>query len=43
MRYLVVPRRPSGTESWDEERLARLVTRDAMIGTGLALPPEGSP
>jgi nitrile hydratase len=43
MRYLVVPRRPAGTEGWNEERLARLVTRDAMIGTGLALPPEGSP
>lgn len=32
MRYLVLPERPVGTEDWDEERLARLVTRDAMIG-----------
>jgi nitrile hydratase len=35
VRYLVVPMRPAGTEGWDEERLAGLVTRDAMIGTGL--------
>jgi nitrile hydratase len=32
MRYLVLPRRPAGTEGWPEERLAALVTRDAMIG-----------
>jgi nitrile hydratase len=31
--------RPSGTEGWSEERLARLVTRDSMIGTGLARHP----
>jgi nitrile hydratase subunit alpha len=35
-RYLVVPLRPAGTEGWSEEKLATLVTRDAMIGTGLA-------
>ena len=35
LRYLVVPMRPAGTDGWDEERLAGLVTRDAMIGTGL--------
>ncbi|WP_028066911.1 nitrile hydratase subunit alpha [Solirubrobacter soli] len=35
VRYLVVPMRPPGTEDWDEERLAGLVTRDAMIGTGV--------
>jgi nitrile hydratase len=35
IRYLVVPMRPAGTEGWDEERLADLVTRDSMIGTGL--------
>ncbi|MEC5406451.1 nitrile hydratase subunit alpha [Paraburkholderia sp. MPAMCS5] len=34
-RFLVVPPRPAGTEGWPEERLARLVTRDCMIGTGL--------
>jgi nitrile hydratase len=34
VRYLVVPMRPAGTESMDEEALAALVTRDSMIGTG---------
>ncbi len=33
LRFLVLPQRPAGTEGWDEERLARLVTRNAMIGT----------
>lgn len=37
LRYLVVPERPEGTEGWDAERLAALVTRDSMIGTGLPL------
>jgi len=32
VRYLVLPRRPAGTDGWSEERLAVLVTRDAMIG-----------
>lgn len=40
LRYLVVPLRPAGTEGLDEEALAKLVTRDSMIGTGLALSPE---
>ena len=40
VRYLVVPQRPAGTEGWDEAQLARLVTRDSMIGTGLALDPQ---
>lgn len=40
VRYLVVPQRPAGTEGWSLESLARLVTRDSMIGTGLALRPE---
>jgi len=39
LRYLVVPMRPTGTDALDEEALADLVTRDSMIGTGLALPP----
>jgi nitrile hydratase len=39
MRYLVVPMRPAGSEGWSEEQLAALVTRDSMIGTGLALEP----
>jgi nitrile hydratase len=38
-RFLVVPMRPAGTEGWSEERLADLVTRDSMIGTGLARAP----
>ncbi len=36
MRYLVAPRRPNGTENWSEAELARLVTRDSMIGVALA-------
>jgi nitrile hydratase len=35
-RYLVIPMRPAGTEGWDAERLAALVTRDSMVGTALA-------
>ena len=42
LRYLVVPMRPAGTESWSEERLAGLVTRDSMIGTGVAAAPEAA-
>jgi nitrile hydratase len=38
-RFLVVPMRPAGTEGWSEQRLADLVTRDSMIGTGLARSP----
>ena len=38
-RFLVLPMRPAGTDDWSEERLADLVTRDSMIGTGLALTP----
>jgi nitrile hydratase len=39
LRYLVLPLRPAGTEGWSEDKLADLVTRDSMIGTGLALAP----
>ncbi len=39
VRYLVIPRRPEGSEGFDEDALACLVTRDSMIGTGLALLP----
>jgi nitrile hydratase len=39
-RYLVLPLRPAGTEGWDQEQLANLVTRNAMIGTGRPLPPS---
>ena len=39
MRYLVLPRRPAGTEGMNEEQLAKLVTRDSMIGVADALSP----
>jgi nitrile hydratase len=39
VRYLVVPQRPAGSEHLSERELAGLVTRDSMIGTGLALTP----
>ena len=39
VRYLVIPRRPEGTDGWSEERLSELVSRNSMIGTGLALDP----
>lgn len=35
MRYVVIPNRPEGTDDWSTSDLARLVTRDSMIGTGL--------
>jgi nitrile hydratase len=38
-RYLVLPLRPAGTDGWDEEQLASLVTRNSMIGTGRPLAP----
>lgn len=41
IRYLVVPMRPAGTAGLDGEQLASLVTRDSMIGTGLAISPSG--
>ncbi|HYI75961.1 MAG TPA: nitrile hydratase subunit alpha [Gaiellaceae bacterium] len=41
MRYLVVPRRPVGTDSLDEDALAALVTRDSMIGVAEPLEPSG--
>jgi nitrile hydratase len=40
VRYLVIPQRPEGTDGLSEEALAELVTRDSMIGTGLARPPQ---
>lgn len=39
-RYMVIPLRPSGSEGWSEKELARLVTREALIGTGMSLPPR---
>ena len=41
-RYVVVPQRPQGTEDLGEAELARLVTRDSMIGVGLPSSPERS-
>ena len=41
VRYLVLPKRPAGTNDLDEETLMELVTRNSMIGTGLALDPSG--
>lgn len=43
VRYLVLPQRPAGSEHLSERELAALVTRDSMIGTGLALTPGGAP
>jgi nitrile hydratase len=40
MRYVVVPARPVGTQDFSAEDLAKLVTRDSMIGTGLAKTPD---
>ena len=41
LRYIVIPERPAGTEGLNEDELAALVTRDSMIGTGVARSPEG--
>jgi nitrile hydratase subunit alpha len=40
MRYIVLPRRPAGTEGWSEERLATLVNRDCMIGVAVPKGPS---
>jgi nitrile hydratase len=40
LRHLVIPMRPNGTDGWSADELASLVTRDSMIGTGLALDPD---
>jgi nitrile hydratase len=42
LRYLVLPRRPAGTERMTEDELAALVTRDAMIGTAVVRAPGGA-
>jgi nitrile hydratase len=39
----VIPQRPAGSDSLDEAGLADLVTRDSMIGTGLAMLPGSLP
>ena len=42
-RYLVLPERPQGTEGMSEEQLAKLVTRDSMIGVSDPLSPSAVP
>ncbi|WP_184355770.1 nitrile hydratase subunit alpha [Rhizobium sp. BK602] len=42
LRYLVIPERPAGTDSFSEAALADLVSRDAMIGTAIARAPEAA-
>lgn len=39
MRYIVIPQRPENTEAFSEDDLTALVTRDSMIGTGVAKRP----
>ncbi len=41
VRYMVLPERPAGTDGWSEERLAGLVTRDALIGVARPVVPAG--
>lgn len=43
MRYLVLPMRPEGTDGWDRDALAALVSRDSMIGVAPANSPIGAP
>ena len=40
LRYMVLPMRPAGTTDLDEAALAELVTRDSLIGVGLAKDPS---
>jgi nitrile hydratase len=40
VRYLVLPMRPANTDGWSEQQLAGLITRDSMIGTGVARSPD---
>lgn len=41
LRYIVIPGRPDGTDGWDADRLAGIVTRNSMIGTERDLKAEG--
>jgi nitrile hydratase len=44
LRYLVLPERPAGSEGLNEEALAALVTRDAMVGVAkVTLSQAGGP
>ena len=38
MRYVVIPMRPAGTEGWSEEELARIATRDTLVGVTVPRP-----
>jgi nitrile hydratase alpha subunit len=40
LRYIVLPMRPKGTRGWTEAELARLITRDSMIGTAVVAAPS---
>jgi nitrile hydratase len=40
MRYMVLPMRPAGTESWSEDRLAELVNRDCLLGVAVPKGPN---
>ncbi|UWM79808.1 nitrile hydratase subunit alpha [Rhizobium sp. SRDI969] len=42
LRYLVIPERPGGTDGMDEQTLADLVSRDAMIGAAVVRQPESA-
>jgi nitrile hydratase len=42
VRFMVLPQRPAGTEGMTEEELAKLVTRDAMIGVAVVQPPSNT-
>jgi len=42
LRYMVLPLRPAGTDGLDEGALAKLVTRDSLIGVGLPLLPAAT-
>ncbi len=41
-RWMVLPMRPAGTEGWSEDRLAALVSRDALVGAALPQAPQGA-
>lgn len=42
IRYLVIPRRPAGTEGFTVDQLVPLIGRDSMVGTALASSPSGA-
>jgi nitrile hydratase len=39
LRYIVLPMRPKATQGWSEKDLAKIVTRDSMIGTAIPVAP----